>query len=525
MYTKIIIGAGLGGLIHGILHKKMRPNDKVIIYEANRIPGGFCTAFRKSAMYKDEKITYTVNIPLITSDFRKGEHFDQLLHYLGVKNIRWKVVDNLFKYYPLNGEPPFVLRGKDAESLVQLAATEKERENIRKFFQTIKKFYNDLVFHCHLNPTPWEAIQMLCKTPSSIIKVLTDTDYLTAINKLGIQTQVIKEVLCAAEAFMGVEADEVSAAAEFCMIQSFLQNASLHPAEGDTFQTLSDNLAARFAELGGEINFNSKVTEIQFEKHRATGVTVNGQFVPADSVVISTAQDVIKPLLQNGAYIPSIQKRISKIDKLSPPNSDYYSFYLIDKKVTEEKPDLLNTAYHIYKLPEDSGLDNWKLPIWVPDELINGKYYVMALIITEKDQKVVDDWIKLRSENYKKYTEEKEKMSTKFLRVLQRVEPIFQKHPPLKHLMTMTPASYLPYGSKYPISGLAQTPENFLMKRMTSHVLENLFISSNANFCCGVWGAIAGTWQGFVTAYEKEFGIKIGNKDIIFKPELKNLPQ
>ena len=73
MYKKIIIGAGLGGLIHGILHKMARPDDEVVIYDGNRIPGGFCTAFQKHTTYQNEKITYTVNIPLITSDFRSEE--------------------------------------------------------------------------------------------------------------------------------------------------------------------------------------------------------------------------------------------------------------------------------------------------------------------------------------------------------------------------------------------------------------------------------------------------------------------
>ena len=115
-------------------------------------------------------------------------------------------------------------------------------------------------------------------------------------------------------------------------------------------------------------------------------------------------------------------------------------------------------------------------------------------------------------------------MADIFLKELQRVEPIFAKYPPLKHLMTMSPASYMPYGSKYPIAGLAQTPDNFGLKRMKPVILDNLFLSSNANFSCGVWGAIAGAWQGFVAAYEKEHGIQIGNHDILYKPGLKNLP-
>ena len=302
---------------------------------------------------------------------------------------------------------------------------------------------------------------MLITIPSTVMKILNDKSYLEVIEKSGIKTQTIKEILCCAEAFMGVEADIVSAAGELAMIQSFLENSALQPTKGDTFQTLSDRLADRFKELGGELVLNQKVNEVVFKNKKAIGVRIEKDFVQADSVVLAVAQDAIKPLIQSGTHIPAIKKRIKQINNLPPPNSDYYSFYLISKKAVEERPDLINTAYHIYKLPENNTIDNWKLPIWVPNELINNKYYVMTLIVTEKDQEKVDYWMNLRKTDYQKYKEEKEKMADIFLKELQRVEPIFAKYPPLKHLMTMSPASYMPYGSKYPIAGLPGFASNF----------------------------------------------------------------
>ena len=160
----------------------------------------------------------------------------------------------------------------------------------------------------------------------------------------------------------------------------------------------------------------------------------------------------------------------------------------------------------------------------VPDKLYNNKYYILWLVMFEQDQKKIDEWMKLRDTDYKKYNEEKEKMADLFLKELQEVEPVFKKSPPIKHVMTFSPASYLPYGSKYPISGLAQTPDNFAAARMSPYLLDNLFISGGASFSAGLWGAIAGGWQGFVAHYEKVYGIKIGNHDVLYKPGLKNLP-
>ena len=128
-----------------------------------------------------------------------------------------------------------------------------------------------------------------------------------------------------------------------------------------------------------------------------------------------------------------------------------------------------------------------------------------------------------RKKDRKKYNEEKEKMASVLIKELQEVEPIFKETPPLKHILSMSPASYIDYGSKYPISGLAQTPNNFGQTRMKQVLLDNLFISNSASFSAGVWGAIAGGWIGFVEEYKKIYGIKIGNKDVMYRPGLKNL--
>jgi len=519
----IIIGAGLGGLITGLLLKKARPDDEVIIYELNKIPGGFCTAFPKATTYNNEKIVYNINIPLMTSDFQDNEPFGLLFKYLGVKNIKWRVVDKLFQFYPLEKEPFLFTKNGDKE-LLKRAKDEKERKSLEIFFKKIKKFYNDIFHHAYLPPTFFQAIKMLFTIPDTVFKLLFDKPYLDTIKHIGVSSQDIILIFFAPEAFMGVDVDKVTAMGEMVMIQSFLENSSLQPAEGFTFQSLSNNLADRFVEMGGKLILNTRVDEIVFDNKKAKGVRIKDKIEESDNVILSVAQDAIKNLIKSGQHIPAVRSLIKKIEKLPYPNSDYYCYYLVDKKTVEENPKLIDIAYHVYRLKPGRDESNWKLALWVPRELYNDKYYVMALVMTEQSQEKIDWWCKLRETDYKKYTEEKEKVAQKYLEIVQEVEPIFKKNPPLKHLLTMTPASYLPYGSKYPICGLAQVPENFGIKRMAPKILKNLFISSGACFSGGLWGAIAGGWQGFVSFYKNVYGIEIGNRDVMYKPGLKNLP-
>jgi hypothetical protein len=520
----IIIGAGLGGMLTGILMKKARPDDEVVIYDGNAIPGGFCTAFEKLTNYNDEKIKYTINIPLLTSDFAENHPFDLFLKYLGVKNINWKKVDKLFQFYPLNEKPILFTKSNGINELIERAVPE-ERENIKKFFAEMKIFYNDIFHKAYVNNTPKQAIELLFKIPKTIITLLTDKPYLKTLNKIGInKSKDVKDVLCAAEAFLGVDVDKVSSVMEKLMLQSFLENDSVQPDKNDNFQTLSNNIANRFIELGGIIHYKTKVDSITFDNKKATGIKIGGQLVAADNVIISTGQDMIYDLIKDGEYIPKVKSLMKKIKKLPFPNSDFYSYYLVDKKFVDENPRFIDIAYHVYKLPEGIDRCNWKLAMSIPNQLYNDKYYIMWIVMVEQDQKEIDRWIDLRNADYKKYTEEKEKMSELFIKQLQTVEPAFKKNPPLKHVLTFSPASYLPYGSKYPICGLAQVPENATAKRMTPHILENLSISSASSFSGGLWGAIGGAWQGFTAIYEKLYGIQIGNHDVVYKPGLKNLP-
>ncbi|MCG8568975.1 MAG: hypothetical protein MJB14_02440 [Spirochaetes bacterium] len=518
----IIIGAGLGGLITGNLLKKARPQDEVIIYDSNKIPGGFCNGFQKVGKVGEEKVKYTINIPVVTSDFQANEPFDLFLQYLGIENINWKVVDKPFMYYPTDDEPFLFTKNGVTDLLAR--TPEAERPQAKAFFDHMRKFYNEVFHKANMNPGPIDAIKMLFTLPTTVSTMMANKTYRKHIDDMGIKTPVIREIFSVTEGFMGVEVEKASAVGELLMIQSFLENSLLQPANGHTFQTLSDRLAENFIKLGGQIQYKTMVDSVLFNDKQASGVVINGEEIAADFVVLSVAQDRIEKLVEKGAHIPKIKKFLKKVQKLPYPNSDFYSYYLVEKELFEKRPVYDTILYHIYRKNKGLGGKDWNLFLILPDELYNEKYYCMALLYVEHDQKKIDWWFDLRNTDYQAYEKEKEKYSQLLLNELIESEPLFADQDKIHPVLTMSPASYLDYGSKYPISGLAQTPANFGMTRMKQVLLDNLFISGGASFSAGVWGAMAGGWIGFTQAYQKMTGIKIGNNDVLYKPDLKNLP-
>ncbi|HBD93290.1 MAG: hypothetical protein A2015_15350 [Spirochaetes bacterium GWF1_31_7] len=523
MKTTIIIGAGLGGLITGILLKQSQPADDVIIYDLNKHPGGFCNAFEKACTYNNEKVKYKFSVPVVTSDFGKGEPFDLFFNYMGVKNIDWKVVEKPFWYYP-GDDAPFMFTKTGVKDLID-RTPEAEKKAARKFFEHMRVLYNEVFHKAYVNPTILQAIKMMFTTPTAVKAMLANKTYLKHIQDMGIKTPIIQDLFSITEGFMGVEVEKASAVGELLMIQSFLENSLMQPTNGYTFQTISDNLAERFRALGGKLNLKTKVDKVLFDNKKAIGVSINGETIQADNVIMSVAQDRIESLIDGGEHIGKIKSFLKKTRKIAYPNSDFYSIYLLDKEFVDKNPRLKETTYHIYKKTKGLGGNKWNLFMIAPDELLNDKYYSMTLLYIEHDQKKIDSWMDLRKNDYTKYEEEKEKMAEILIDELAEVEPCFKTQRPLKNLLTMSPASYLQYGSKYPISGLSQGPDNFAMNRMKQQVLDNLFISGGASFSAGVWGAIAGSWQGFVSIYKKVYNTEIGNHDVLYKPGLKNLPK
>lgn len=51
--------------------------------------------------------------------------------------------------------------------------------------------------------------------------------------------------------------------------------------------SMTRNMATRFTDLGGKIQFSSRVEKVITENGKATGVTVNGQIIKADAVIVT----------------------------------------------------------------------------------------------------------------------------------------------------------------------------------------------------------------------------------------------
>ena len=71
----------------------------------------------------------------------------------------------------------------------------------------------------------------------------------------------------------------------------------------DVLLQMVQNIRQRIISLGGEVRFNSQVTDIKTEKGKITGVEVNGQWLSCDRVILAighSARDTFTMLLERG---------------------------------------------------------------------------------------------------------------------------------------------------------------------------------------------------------------------------------
>ncbi|MCG8568584.1 MAG: hypothetical protein MJB14_00455 [Spirochaetes bacterium] len=74
----------------------------------------------------------------------------------------------------------------------------------------------------------------------------------------------------------------------------------------------------------------------------------------------------------------------------------------------------------------------------------------MTILYIEQDQNKVDWWRDLRKKSYPVYQEEKDKMADFLLDQFSQSETLFQNKDQIHPVLTLSPASYERYGSKYP---------------------------------------------------------------------------
>lgn len=251
-YDAVIIGAGIGGLVCGCYLAKA--GMKVLIAEQHHKPGGYCTSFKRNGFTFDAA-------PHCFGSYRQDGIMRKILSELAVDK----------KLTVIRPDPSDIIITPDFKIRFwnELGETVRElQESFPVESSKIKDFIDLLLGRGEPNAFP----RMRNLTFKQLLDHYLTNDKLKAILSIP---------------FFGVgglPSSLMSAYVGAKLFSEFLLDGGYYPRGG--MQTLSDALAMRFAEFGGELRLSSRVKKIRTNNSKVTGVVVeNSDVIPTRNVI------------------------------------------------------------------------------------------------------------------------------------------------------------------------------------------------------------------------------------------------
>jgi phytoene dehydrogenase-like protein len=249
-YDVIIIGAGIGGLVCGCY--LARAGMKVLIAEQHLKPGGYCTSFRRRG--------FTFDAAAHSFGGYKFGNLGKIFNELGIdKKVK------IYKFDPSNviSTPDYkVSFWADINQTVAgvQSAFPEEADGIRRFFNFLIK------------PDPMSFTRIRSWTFADLLDQYFKNYKLKAALSFPLfGNGALPPSLMSA--FIGAK-----------IFQEFLLDGGYHPEGG--MQTLSDALAERYREFGGEVRLSTTVNRIIGINNEVKGVILkNEKFISSRYVV------------------------------------------------------------------------------------------------------------------------------------------------------------------------------------------------------------------------------------------------
>lgn len=272
----IVIGAGVAGLTAGTYLQSSGFN--VMILEQHFIPGGLSTSWtRKGYLFEGGMHWLTGSSPKLT--------LNRIWHEVGALKDNNPVFNNDPFYTLIDGNRTLNLY-RDIDRLEKhfISFAPEDRPAIRRMCRDVRLFMNvhmpvsdvsGLKTSRHTHPSAAE----LCAMAPAVLRLpalakQSYTDYVAQFKNKDIRHLLLTVI-----------GTRYNALSFIYTLASFASGDCGYPEGGSLRMT--QNMADTFTALGGRIQFRTKVDTVVVGNGRVTGVSADGNFIPADKVVVT----------------------------------------------------------------------------------------------------------------------------------------------------------------------------------------------------------------------------------------------
>ncbi len=398
-----IIGAGIAGLSAGC-YLQMNGYDTEI-FELHTLPGGLCTAWERNG--------YTIDgcIHWLVGSSPDNSFYDLWNELIDMQSIRFVDYDEYIRFEDKDGSSITLFTDVDRLEKEMLEKAPEDKELILEFTKAVRKFINfDL---------PVDTVPETCGLLDSVKMIFKVLPYVRALKKwINITEKEYGErfsdpLLGKAIAYSFFP--EMAVLFIIMMLVWMNKKSAGYPIGGSL--KFAKLLEAKYLEVGGKINYKSKVDRIITENDSAKGIVLeNGESHHAD-IIISAADGhyTIFKMLQGRYTDQEIMDYYANYETFP----SYVQVSLGISRTFENEP-------HMVVFPVDNPLvvDDSATHEDIPARIFNfdptlapeGKTLITVILLTRNHRY----WNELRSQDREKYKKEKQRIADEVIDILEK---------------------------------------------------------------------------------------------------------
>jgi len=466
----IIIGAGLAGLATGC-YGQMN-GYKTSIFERQPKPGGVCTSWSRKGYTFD----YTIhNLFGITSDSADNVFWREIG---ALKDLKIHSFKEFVQVEDNNGKKFTVYTNLDALERHMIMLSPKDQKKIREFVNTCRRF------------SRYDLFAALTGGIGTKIRMLPILGSLMKYSKITLDNfaqEFNDSFLRKAIPTIQYDLPQIPTVIPLIFLATMSKGDGGWPIGGSL--ALSKNIEKRYLELGGQIAYNSTVTKVIVDNHKAVGIQLeNGQKHFANYIVSAAdGYNTIFKMLEAKYVSDSICEYYKSFPKTIPFGLEVW--YGVNLEFNGE-PHALVLFLDKPLMIEDREYNKLDVEIFNFDPSLAPPGKTVIKVVMDSNYEY---WKKL-STNPKAYKEEKSKIADIFAEKLDKRFPGFKNH--IETVDVATPISvehwtdaYRGYSVPYP------APEK-IAKKVTKNGLSKTLPGLQNFHMVGQWaGALYSTNQ------------------------------
>ena len=289
-YDVIVIGAGNGGLAAAATMAKN--GYKTLVLERHNLPGGCATSFVRGRFEFEVALHEMCDV----GSAEKPRPVRKMFDNVGAK-VDWQFEHNCFRVIH-EGDDPYdvVVRGGWDGFLDSIeAAVPGSRDSVEKLLE-LGKMTQDAMTYMDSVTVP---VQFLGKYADFVKAGCYSVDDVMNYLKVPLKAQHIINTYWS---YLGVPTDEMNAMHFLSMVYSYIVDGAAMPRKCS--HQLSLSLCQTIYQNGGDIWYNSEVTDLLFDHGKVCGVKVGDKELYADDVFANTIPNNVYNMMQGKEEIP-----------------------------------------------------------------------------------------------------------------------------------------------------------------------------------------------------------------------------